>query len=101
MAFIVEGKNLEYCERLELEDAGRSVLASGELKDLRAEGRCVFAQFEDRFGLKAIALVPKTEAGDYLLENAFCSSCCKRPLLPCVHAYAAALAAKIAEKPLP
>lgn len=98
MAFIIEGKNLEYRGRLELEDAGRSVLASGELKDLRAEERCVFAQFENRFGLKSIAFVPKTKDGDYLLENALCSSCRKRPLLPCVHTYAAALAAKDAER---
>lgn len=99
VAFIIEGKNLEYCERRELEDAGRSILALGELKELHAEESYIFAQFENLFGSKAIAVVPKTKAGDYLLENALCSNCRRRPLLPCVHAYAAALAAKNAERP--
>ena len=101
VAFIIEGRNLEYFERLELEDAGRSILASGELKELHAEESYVFAQFENLFGSKAIVVVPKTKAGDYLLENAFCSSCRKRPLFPCAHVYAAALAAKHAERALP
>lgn len=94
MTFIIEGRNLEYRERLELEKAGRDILASGELKKLSTQKSCALALFENRIGSRIMAYVPKAETGDYLLEKSFCSECRKRPLLPCVHTYATALAAK-------
>ena len=91
---IIEGARLEPLDRFSLEQAGRNLFEKGAVQHIIVDTNGAYAVFVGRLDEQVMVYVARDEAGYYRLDRSFCSSCVKRPLVPCAHVYAAALAAR-------
>ena len=91
---IIEGAHLEPLDRFTLEQAGRNLFEKGAIQHIIVDTDGAYTVFVGRLDEPVMVYVARDEAGYYRLDRSICSSCVKRPLVPCAHMYAAALAAR-------